>query len=127
MGVIDTSLVKILWDFNIYCDRVISARRPDITIIDKTAKLITLVDVSIPADKRVVDKEEEKISKYKDLRIELERLWKMKTRIIPVIIGALGVISKRHDKFIKKLEIINLNLYILQKSALLGKASSYLV
>ena len=93
--VTENDQVKMLWDFNIYCDRVISARRPDITIIDKAAKLITLVDVSIPADKRVTDKEDEKISKYKDLRIELERLWKMKTRIIPVVIGALGAISKR--------------------------------
>ena len=54
---------KILWDCNIYCDRLIRARWLDITIFDKTAKLITLVDVSILADKRVVDKEDWKISK----------------------------------------------------------------
>jgi len=56
--IIDINLVKILWDLNIYYDRVISARQPDITIIDKTAKLITLVDISVPSDKRVVNKED---------------------------------------------------------------------
>ena len=27
--------IKILWDFNIYTDKKISARRPDIVVIDK--------------------------------------------------------------------------------------------
>ena len=123
MGVIENNLVKILWDFNIYCDRIINARRPDITIIDKTVKLITLVDISVPADKRIVEKEDEKVSKYQDLRIELERLWKMKSRIIPVVIGALGAISKRFVNFIKQLDLGSPNMYILQKSALLGTVS----
>ena len=87
MGVIENNLLKILWDFNIYCDRIINARRPDITIIDKTVELITLVDISLPADKRIVEKEDEKVSKYQDLRIDLERLWKIKSRIVPVVIG----------------------------------------
>ena len=123
MGVIENNLVKILWDFNIYCDRIINARWPDITIIDKTVKLITLVDISVPADKRIVEKEDEKVSKYQDLRIELERLWKMKSRIIPVVIGALGAISKRFVNFIKQLDLGSPNMYILQKSALLGTVS----
>jgi len=56
--VVENDQVKILWDFNIFCDHVISARRPDLTVVDKLEKLITLVDVSIPADKRVTEKEE---------------------------------------------------------------------
>ena len=72
--VVENEQVKILWDFNIYCDRIISARRPDLTIVEKHAGLVRLVDVSIPADKRILDKEQEKITKYQDLRIELEHL-----------------------------------------------------
>ena len=102
---------------------IINGRRPDITIIGKTVKLITLVDISVPADKRIVEKEDEKVSKYQDLRIELERLWKMKSRIIPVVIGALGAISKRFVNFIKQLDLGSPNMYILQKSALLGTVS----
>ena len=36
----------------------------------------------------------EKLSKYKDLEIEIARMWGMKMLIVPVVIGALGVIKK---------------------------------
>jgi hypothetical protein len=39
-------------------------------------------------------KEAEKILKYKDLTLEIQRMWNVKTRVIPVIIGATGTISK---------------------------------
>ena len=82
-----------MWDFNIYCDRFISARWSDLSIVEITKNLVTLVDVAIPADKRIPEKEQEKITKYLDLRIELEHLWNKKTRTIPVVIGALGAMS----------------------------------
>ena len=47
----------------ICCDRVASAGRPDITIVDNVKKDISFVDILIHADKRVCEKEIEKISK----------------------------------------------------------------
>ena len=44
----DNEKVKLLWDFNIYTDKVISARRPDITVIDKLKNLVTFVDIAVP-------------------------------------------------------------------------------
>ena len=88
--IIENDQVKILCNFNIYCDHVIGAHRPKLTIVDKAKNFVTLVNVSIPADKRNAEKEEEKISKYQNLQIEIEHLWRKKTRIIPVVIGALG-------------------------------------
>ena len=61
----------------LYCDRAISAQRPDIPIVDKVKKEVSFVDISVPADKRVNEKESEKISKYRDVRFEVERLWNM--------------------------------------------------
>jgi hypothetical protein len=47
-----------------------------------------LIDVAIPGDRNVIQKEAENILKYKDLTIEIQRTWNVKTRVIPVIIGA---------------------------------------
>ena len=93
-------MCEILWDFYVYLDHMISARRPDI-IIDKAVSNVIMVhvDVSIPADKNISTMEEEKFSKYQDLRVELERIWKKKTKMVPVVIGALGSISKRLGRF----------------------------
>ena len=118
--VVENHQVKILWDFNIYCDIFISARRPDLTIVEKTKNLVTLVDVAIPADKRILEKEQEKITKYQDLRTELEYLWNKKTRIIPVVIGALGAMSNHFHDFIKQLDLHSVNQYVLQKTAILA-------
>ena len=40
----------------------------------------------------------EKLSKYKDLEIEIKRMWDMSTEIVPVVVGALGIIKKGLDK-----------------------------
>ena len=42
----------------------------------------------------MIKKEAEKILKYKDLTIEIQRMWNVKTKLVPVIIGATGTISK---------------------------------
>jgi hypothetical protein len=59
-----------------------------------------LIDVAIPGDRNVIKKEAEKILKYKDLTIEIQRMWNVKTRMIPVIIGATGTISKSFRKYV---------------------------
>ena len=54
-----------------------------------------LIDVAIPGDRNVVKKEAEMILKYKDLIIEVQRMWNVKAKAIPVIlIWATGTISK---------------------------------
>ena len=53
-----------------------------------------LTDVSIPADRNVVQKEAEKKLKYKSLCIEIQRMWNLKCTIVPVIIGATGIVTR---------------------------------
>ena len=101
--VVDDRNVTILWDFPIHTDRTIQANRPDIIIKDKVKRTCQMIDMSVPSDNNVSAKEFEKISKYKDLEIEVTKMWNMKTMTIPVIIGALGLIKKGTQKHIDKI------------------------
>ena len=58
-----------------------------------------LIDVAITGDRHVIKKETEKVLKYKDLTIEIQRMWNVKTKVIPVIIGATGTILKSFRKY----------------------------
>ena len=44
-----------------------------------------LIDVAISGDRNVVKIEAEKILKYKDLTIEIQRMWNVKTKVIPKV------------------------------------------
>ena len=76
-----------------------------------------LIDVAISGDRNVIKKEAAKILKYKDLTIEIQRMWNVKTKVIPVIIGATGTLSKSFSNVPGKYEVKEL-----QKTAILGTA-----
>jgi hypothetical protein len=80
-----------------------------------------LIDVAISGDRNVIKKEAEKILKYKDLTIEIQRMWNVTTRVISVIIGATGTISKEFRKYVSN-RPGNHEVRELQKTAILGSA-----
>jgi hypothetical protein len=80
-----------------------------------------LIDDAISGDRNVIKKEAEKILKYKDLTIEIKRMWNVKTKVIPVIIGATGTISKLFRKYVSKVSGNN-KVKKLQKTAILRTA-----
>jgi hypothetical protein len=57
-----------------------------------------LIVVAISGDINVIKNEAEKFLKYKDLTIEMQRMWNVKTKVIPIIIGATRTISKSFRK-----------------------------
>jgi hypothetical protein len=63
-----------------------------------TKKKSKLIDVEI-SGKQKRDKEAEKILKHKDLAIEIQHLWNVKTNVIPAIIEVTGTISKSFRKY----------------------------
>jgi len=111
--------VTVLWNQAVHTDREVTANRPDIIIRNRKERTCTLIDVAIPADRNVVHKEAEKKLKYKSLCIEIQRMWKLKFTIIPVIIGATGTVTR---SLRKNLETIQGKQSIdsLQKTAVLG-------
>jgi hypothetical protein len=46
-----------------------------------------LIDVAVPGDRNAIKKEAEKILKRKDRIIEIQRMWNMKAKVIPVVTG----------------------------------------
>jgi hypothetical protein len=62
-----------------------------------------LIDVAITKDRNVIKSEAEKILKYKDLTIEIQRMWNVKTKVIPVTIGVTGTFPKSFRKYMSNI------------------------
>ena len=83
-----------------------------------------LIDVSVPSDQNTSTKVTEKISKYKDLEIEITKIRRVKTEIVPVIVGELAFMSKGMEYNLEKISgAININ--ELQKIILLETYSAH--
>ena len=86
-------MIKPLGDFEIQKDHVISARQPDLIIINKKKRTCRIVDFAAPANHIVKLKEGEKKDKYLDLARELKN-WNIEVMVILIVIGALGTVTK---------------------------------
>jgi len=108
-----------MWNPQIQTDRTTPNNKTYIIICDNEKGTCTLIDVAISGDKNVIKKEAKKILKYKDLTIEIQHMWNVKTKVIPVIIGATGAISKSFRKCMSNIPGKH-EVKELQKTAILG-------
>ena len=120
--VLENDEVKLLWDFHMQSDHIIEHCRPDLLLVKKKTKEATIIDIAVPGDTRIVDKEQDKILKYQDLKRELKTVWQLrKVSVIPIVVGALGAVTTNFqghlDSVSCKLKVTNI-----QKTALLGSA-----
>ena len=83
--------------------------------------IIIIIIIMIPSERNTSVKVTEKLSKYKDLEIKISRMWNMKTEVIPVVVGAPGLMKKGIEKYTNRIPG-NINIYAVQKIALLGTA-----
>jgi hypothetical protein len=113
--------VTILWNQQVQTDRTIPGNKPDVIIWDNEKGTCMLIDIAILGDRNVIKKEAEKILKYKDLIIEMQCMWSVKTKVTPVIIGATGTISKSFRKYLSSVPGKH-DIKELQKTAVLGTA-----
>ena len=68
-------------------DQLILPRRPDIVMVNKNERSYRVVNFAVYSDNRVKLKESEKKDK-------LIKLWNIRVMVIPIVIGALGTITK---------------------------------
>ena len=91
---------KILWSFEMQTDHLSMNRRPDLEIISYW------VDFTIPAGHRVKIKESKNRDKYLGFaREKLRKLWNIRVTVIPIGVGALGMLPKGLERGVKHLEI----------------------
>jgi len=121
--VLDNDSYKLLYDFNMYTDRRISARRPDIVCVDKCSGCTRLIDVACVMDRHVVDKHRDKAEKYLDLAVELQTLWNTRVEIVPLIFGALGTVHQSTIQSFKLLQLHDIRVHQLVKTVLLRTAT----
>ena len=112
---------KLLWDFEIQIDHLISTRQPDLVIINKKKRTYRNVDFAVPDDHSVKLKESEKQDKYLDLARELKKLGNMRITIIPIVISVLCIVTKGFIQGLEDLEI-NGRVEAIQTTALLRSA-----
>ena len=96
--------------------------RPDLLLVRKKTKEATIIDIAVPGDTRIVDREQEKILKYQDLKREIKKVWQLrKVQVVPIVVGALGAVTSNFQKHLDsvscKLKVSNI-----QKTTLLGSA-----
>ena len=121
-AITENESVKLLWDMQIQTDKVLEHSRPDIVLTDKDKRNVKIIDIACSFDTRVVEKDKEKIAKYQDLKWELNRIWNCReVLVIPVVIGALGTISRSHFNWLEKITP-NVHFGMIQKACLLGTA-----
>ena len=111
----------ILWDFGIQTDHVIEARRQDLVVVDKKERSCQIINIAVPGDSKIEEKEKDKIEKYQDLGRELQKIWNVKVKIIPLVVGSLGAIPKQFGNRLKQIGITAGTAQV-QKTVLFGMA-----
>ena len=77
-----------MFDFSIQTDHVIAARGPDLVVFDKKERSCKIIDFAVPGDSRIEEKEKDKVEKYQDLGMELQKIWNVKVKIIPLVVDS---------------------------------------
>lgn len=75
--------IRGLWDFHIQTVRAVLANQSDI----KDQKTAVVADVVMPNDSNLRKKEYEKLENYQGLREELEGIWKVKVKVVVIIVA----------------------------------------
>ena len=111
--------IEVWWDRPIETTVKLDHNRPDIIIINRQDNEWTLVEFSVPWDKNVLLKEEEKVRKYIPLTKEIRKVHRVSTKIVPIVLGSLGTVTPLLKHHLKEMGMEYI-LGSLQTSVLIG-------
>ena len=122
LPVAENGKVRITRDMTIFTDRRPKHNRPDITVVHKDTQEWALTDIAVTADQNILTTEDKKVARYQDLALEIKRVHgATKVAVIPIVIGALGTISKKAKLWYERLSLPDI-FGSVQLSAILGTA-----
>ena len=90
-------------------------------VVEKDERSCKIIDFEVPRDSRIDEKDKDKIEKYQDLGREFQKIWNVKVKIIPLVVGSLGAITKQFGNRLKQIGI-TAGTGQVQKAVLLGLA-----
>ena len=111
--------MEILWDWTIHTYKTVAHNRPDIIVRDKKSKMAYLIDIAAPNQQNTLKTVNHKIGKYKELAIEVEKQWQVKTWILPIVVTTQGIISKTTVENVEKLGGERRDIRVMQKAVIL--------
>ena len=124
LPVVENNEIKLLWDFGMVTDHMISHNRSDITVFLRRDHRILFVEIACPADVNVLAKEDEKILKYQGLAREVSTGYNQPADIIFVVFGHSRVVSCHQAAHLKRLPSFTDRLFgCLQQAVILGTVS----
>ena len=111
--------VTIHWARHWVTPRKLKHNCPDVVVVDDKAKVWTIIDFAVPLDHNIVTKQHVKVETYHPLAAEFRRMHSVQTKVIPIVVGAFGMIPKRLPEYLEQLGIPDV-VGGLQMTALLG-------
>jgi hypothetical protein len=88
-------------DFHVQSDHVIEHCRPDLFLVDKVTNTAIIIDIAVQGNTRIIDRGQDKILAYQDLKREIKKNWKLrKVSMVPVVIRAFGAVTPNFRKYL---------------------------
>lgn len=103
-------------DFHIQTDKLVKANQPDIILVDKQRKSAVVIDVAILNESK---EKHAKLEKHQGLREELEKMWRVKVTVVPLVIRVLCAVTPKLDEWLQQILGATSEIF-LQESAVLG-------
>src|SRR5215469_9626870 len=102
----ENNQVLLLYDYSIPTDIYVQHNRPDLVVCNKLQRKCYILEIGVPFDGNVTAYELEKNLKYQRLKNEISRMWEMEEVIVvPLVIGALGILKDSFTVNIEKLPV----------------------
>ena len=70
-------------------------------VVNKQERECAIVDIAVPGEKRIVEKENE-VKKYQELKQKIPRMWNTKTvREIKIVVGSFASVTKNLENWLE--------------------------